>query len=67
MDELLLVIKPGEDLPATGKLMTVQTYLSETPMTIKVKRINSLRWNNQGSVIATIEYTIPKVRKKKGE
>lgn len=55
MDEMLLLVKPQEDLPKIGKVLACERMISGKPCDFKVKTITGLRWNKRNDLIVTIQ------------
>lgn len=57
MEELLLLVKPQEDLPQIGQVMKVERLISGRLCDFKVKKISGLRWNKSNDLIIAIQGT----------
>lgn len=57
MDELLLLVKPQEDLPKIGKVLSCERMISGKPCDFKVKKITGLRWNKRNDLIVAMQGT----------
>lgn len=57
MEELLLLVKPQEDLPQIGQVMKVERLISGRLCDFKVKKISGLRWNKSNDLIVSIQGT----------
>lgn len=57
MEELLLLVKPQEDLPKIGQVMKVERLISGRLCDFKVKKISGLRWNKSNDLIIAIQGT----------
>lgn len=47
METHVLVIAPGEPLPEPGKMFKVVDIMTDEKLTLKVKRIDNLRWHSK--------------------
>lgn len=56
MDEHILAIAPGEELPTPGQTITVGSALTEAQYEVKVKRITGLRWHSKNNKLI-VEFT----------
>lgn len=57
MDELLILVKPQEELPQIGQVMKLERLISGRLCDFKVKKISRLRWNANNDLIVTIQGT----------
>ena len=62
MEELTMLIKPGQELPNPGKTVQIKTVLGDATYEAKVRKILSLKWNLEGDLIVTFLATL-KTRK----
>lgn len=56
LDEHLIVIKPGEELPHPGETYVVNAMFSGGKDELKIESIIELRWHSKnGNLIVTVE------------
>lgn len=53
MNERIMVIKQGEEIPQPNKKYAVESLLGEKPITFTVKAIKKLKWNANNDLVVT--------------
>lgn len=62
MDELMMLVPPGAPLPNPGESVEAKSSLTDAVYVVKVKKINKLRWNNDGNLIVEFSYSQRKLK-----
>lgn len=55
MDQYVVLVKPGNALPAVGKDIPLESALTGRKYAVKVKRIRSLKWNSEGNLVVEVD------------
>lgn len=51
MEEMIVVVKPGETLPVVGRKIELGSIITERTRKVIVKKIVTMRWHSSGSLI----------------
>lgn len=62
MDDLIMKVPPGAPLPNPGQTVEAKSALTDTTYLVKVKKINKLRWHEDGTLIVEFTYSSRKVK-----
>jgi len=54
MDDLIILVKVGDELPKINKVFKTKSILSDEEYEVKVKKIKELRWTKKGDLVVTV-------------
>lgn len=67
MDNYLILVEPGGELPAVGKTIYTKSALYDKADVIRVKRIEGLRWGKDNRLVVEVSGTFVREKYKNKE
>lgn len=55
MDEYVVVVQPGADLPAVGGTLRLGSGLTNKQYDVTVKKIVSMKWNKYNNLVVVVK------------